>query len=138
MRFRRQITIEARPEKVFAVITDLPTFARLTHRIEEITLTNDGQSHWRARIGGIPIEWDAVITDQYPPSRFTWKSVSGARNSGSWRLTPAKNGTRVEFGITFHPPKGTELLLGKLLFRRFINELNEEILQNLRTMLTEG
>lgn len=138
MRFRKRITIEAPPEKIFPVIADLSTFARLTSRIEKISLTDERKSHWKARIGGISLEWDAVVTDQRPPFRFAWRSVSGLKNSGSWRLTPVDGSTRVEFSIIFHPPGGMDFLLENRGFRRFINELNEEILRNLRTMLTEG
>lgn len=136
MRYRRQITILAPPERVFAVISDLSAFARLSRHIEKISMQGEGRAHWKTRIGGIPFTWDALVTDCRPPTRYAWRSVSGVRNSGSWRLTPTATGTRVEFNITFHLPAGIDFLLDTGVFRRFVDELSGEILSNLHTILS--
>lgn len=137
MRFRKQVTINASPEAIFGIISDLPTFAGLSRYIEDILLTDDRRARWTVRIAGIPLEWDALVTDNRPPLRFAWKSTSGVRNSGTWRLRPVDGGTRVDFGMTFHLPGGMDFLLDSRVFRQFVDDLNEEILQNLKTMLAE-
>lgn len=135
MRFRKQITIPTTPEQIFGIISDLPTFAGLSRYIEDILLIDDRRARWAVRIAGIRLEWNAIVTENRPPVRFAWKSTSGVRNSGAWRLTPVDGGTRVEFGMTFHPPGGVDFLLDNRVFRQFVNELNDEILQNLEAMM---
>lgn len=137
MRFRKQITINASPEAIFGIISDLPTFAGLSRYIEKITVIDDKQAHWTVRIGGIPMEWECCVTDRKAPVRFAWRSISGVRNSGSWRLRPVDGGTRVELGMTFHLPAGMDFLLDNRVFRKFVNDLNGEILGNLMTRLAK-
>lgn len=135
MRFRKQVIINASPEAIFGIISDLPTFAGLSRYIERITVIDDKQACWSARICGIPLEWDALVTDNRPPVRFAWKSTSGVRNSGTWRLRPVDGGTCVDFGMTFHLPGGMDFLLDNRVFRQFVNDLTGEILANLEKLL---
>ena len=43
---------------------------------------DDTHLHWRAKVAGHEVEWDAVITEQIPDQRVAWKATDGKANAG--------------------------------------------------------
>ena len=62
--------------------TQFETFPRFMENIEEVRQLDDRRLHWRAKLAGKEVEWDAEITEQIPDERVAWRSTSGARNAG--------------------------------------------------------
>jgi uncharacterized membrane protein len=68
-----------------------------------------GRSHWVVRgPGGVPIEWDAVLTEQVPGEILAWRSRPGSmlENAGAVRFRPEGEGTRVDLRLCYSPPIG--------------------------------
>lgn len=50
--------------------------------VEEVRQLDDRWLHWRVKIGGREVEWDAEITEQAPDTRIAWRSTGGRGNAG--------------------------------------------------------
>ena len=62
--------------------TQFEEFPRFMEGVEEVRQIDDTHLHWRAKIGGHEVEWDAVITEQFPDERVAWKATDGKANAG--------------------------------------------------------
>ena len=62
--------------------TQFESFPEFMDGIEEVRQIDDTHLHWRAKIGGHEVEWDAVITEQLPDERVAWKATDGKANAG--------------------------------------------------------
>jgi uncharacterized membrane protein len=70
----------------------------------------EGQTHWVVSgPGGIPIEFDAIVTDFIPNEVLAWKTVQGATvgHAGVVRFDPVGDrGTRLQIRMSYNPPAG--------------------------------
>jgi uncharacterized membrane protein len=98
---RKREIINATPEEVFDLVSDVVPFSRYSSFIKEITETPDGGYSWRVELLGMKLEWDAVITESTRPERFAWSSTSGVFNTGSYTIEPYGNKTRITFEMEF-------------------------------------
>ena len=78
----RSIEVEAPVEKVYNQWTHFEEFPRFMGGVEEVQLLDERHLHWIANIGGKRKEWDAEIVELVPDDRISWRSISGAPNSG--------------------------------------------------------
>jgi uncharacterized membrane protein len=62
--------------------TQFETFPRFMEGVEEVRQLDDRRLHWRAKIAGREVEWDAEITEQVPDTRVAWRSIQGRPNAG--------------------------------------------------------
>ena len=62
--------------------TQFESFPNFMDGIEEVRQIDDTHLHWRAKLGGHEVEWDAVITEQLPDERIAWKATDGKANAG--------------------------------------------------------
>jgi uncharacterized membrane protein len=62
--------------------TQFESFPRFMDGVEEVRQLDDRRLHWRAKVGGREVEWDAEITEQVPDTRIAWRSTSGRPNAG--------------------------------------------------------
>jgi uncharacterized membrane protein len=84
--------------------TQFEDFPHFMEHVEEVRQLDDKRLHWRAKIAGKPVEWDAEITDQTPDERIAWRSTAGKDNGGAVLFTPlGPNRTRVEVRIDYDP-----------------------------------
>ena len=63
--------------------TQFEEFPRFMDAVESVTQIDDTHLHWKAKIAGVPKEWDAEITQQEPDQRVAWTSTTGAKNAGA-------------------------------------------------------
>lgn len=76
------IEVDVPVSEVYNQWTMFESFPRFMSGIEEITQIDDTHNHWKAKIGGVEREWDAIITEQKPDTRIAWKSADGKSNAG--------------------------------------------------------
>jgi uncharacterized membrane protein len=84
--------------------TQFEMFPEFMEGIEEVRQIDDTHLHWRARIGGKLVEYDAEITEQLPDERVAWRSTSGAHNAGVvtfHHLAPGRS--RVTLQLSYEP-----------------------------------
>lgn len=106
---QKTLHIEAPVEQVYAFWANYENFPLFMSHVREVEDLGEGRSHWSVSgPGGVPIEWDAVLTEQTPGEVIAWRSEAGSmlENAGIIRFTPAGTGTRVDLRLCYHPPAG--------------------------------
>jgi uncharacterized membrane protein len=106
---QKTLFIEAPPDQVYEFWTDYENFPLFMSNVREVRDLGGGRSHWVVRgPGGVPIEWDAVLTEQVPGEILAWRSRPGSmlENAGAVRFRPEGQGTRVDLRLCYSPPVG--------------------------------
>jgi uncharacterized membrane protein len=125
----------ANPDAVYDMICRVEEFSLYSDLIDSIKETAPKTYHWKAKLGVIPVEWDAVIIEEYRPRRFAWHSIKGFENAGGYTLTPSYSGTTVCFDMEFHLPLPILEKTLSPLTDRYINKLSEDILSEIKKRL---
>lgn len=107
----RAVSIAARPEDIWPLVSDYSLFARFMPDVREVRRSADGvRSHWEiSGPAGRPIRFDAVETSREEGKHITWKSAEGQliAHTGAVRLTPEEGGrTRVQVQLAYNPVAG--------------------------------
>jgi uncharacterized membrane protein len=107
---RKTIELEAPVEQAYDLWNRFETFPEFMSHVREVQRTSEDRSHWVvAGPGGVPIEFDAVVTRRVPNEVIAWKSEDGeaVRHSGIVRFEPAGDDrSRVDVQLTYNPPAG--------------------------------
>lgn len=131
----RTVTINKRPEEIYAFWRDFRNLARFMEHIERVDVGDDRRSHWVvAAPGGRTVEWDSVITEDEPGRLIAWASAEGAdvKNTGRIEFLDAgTRGTLVRAEIVYQPPGGD---IGKLIAKLFQQEPKVQARRDLRRL----
>jgi uncharacterized membrane protein len=106
---QKTLHINAPLEQVYAFWSNYENFPLFMSHVREVEDQGSGRSHWRVSgPGGVPIEWNAVLTQQEPNEVIAWRSEAGSmlENAGIIRFTRTDTGTRVDLRFCYHPPAG--------------------------------
>ena len=108
---QKTIVIDAPVDEVFRFWSQYENFPRFMSRVLEVRPSaREGQSHWRVvGPGGVPVEFDAVVTAYVPNEVLAWRTVQGSAvaHSGIVRFEPRSDGrTRVHIRMSYNPPGG--------------------------------
>lgn len=108
---QKTITVDASVEAVYAFWTMYDNFPRFMSRVLEVRPSaRDIQSHWRVEgPGGVPIEFDAEITQAVRNQVFAWRTVEGSivGHAGLVHFEPTSDGrTRLHIRMSYNPPGG--------------------------------
>lgn len=139
---QKTINVEAPIGKVFDTLTHYENFPHFMTHVREVTVREDGRSHWRiAGPAGISIEFDVVTTKLQPNKVLAWKTVSGAtvEHAGKICFEPVNGGgTRLDVKMSYNPPAGA---LGHVVAKIFGADpksvLDEDLLR-MKTFLETG
>jgi uncharacterized membrane protein len=106
----KELLIMAPVERVFDFWTNYENFPRFMSHVREVRDTGFGRSLWVVSgPAGVPIEWDAVVTEMSPNRLLAWTSVPGSQidHFGEVRFQGAPGGpTRVDVRMSYRPPAG--------------------------------
>jgi uncharacterized membrane protein len=83
------VAIGAPLEAVWELWSNFENFPRFMAHLAEVQKIDEGHSHWVAHgPAGVPIEWDAEVTDWVPQQFIGWCSLEGSpvRTSGQVRF----------------------------------------------------
>jgi uncharacterized membrane protein len=106
---QKTLYIDAPLQQVYAFWSNYENFPLFMSHVREVEDLGDGRSHWTVRgPGGVPIEWNAALTQQTPNEVIAWRSEAGSmlENAGIIRFTRSGTGTRVDLRFCYHPPAG--------------------------------
>jgi uncharacterized membrane protein len=106
---QKTVLIDAPVDRVYEFWTDYENFPLFLSNVREVRDLGGGRSHWSVRgPGGVPIEWDAVLTEQVPGEILAWRSRPGSmlENAGAVRFRREGEGTRVDLRLCYSPPAG--------------------------------
>jgi uncharacterized membrane protein len=108
--FQKTVNVQAPINVVYDFWNKLENFPRFMSRVREVLERGNGISHWVAEgPGGMPIEWDAMITKFIPNRVLAWKSLpgTGINSAGHIRFDENPDGsTRVNIRFSYKPPIG--------------------------------
>jgi uncharacterized membrane protein len=114
---QQSIEIDLPVSTVYNQWTQFETFPEFMDGVESVTQLDDRRLHWVAEIAGQRQEWDAVIIDQLPDRRISWRSIDGTGNSGIVTFEPVgTDRTRVMLEIDVDPDGIVEQVGDKLGF----------------------
>jgi uncharacterized membrane protein len=106
----KTITVGAPVDQVWELWSNFENFPRFMSHLREVHKVDEGRSHWVASgPAGVPVEWDAVITDWVPKQFIGWTSVEGStiETSGQVRLRPVSDReTEIDVQMAYSPPAG--------------------------------
>ncbi len=114
VRLEKSLQIGRPAEEVFQQWSGLERLPRWSDCVEEITTTGD-RSHWRVRVDGRLMEWDARIEQFIPNQAIGWKSVAGPKHTGRITFSPIGDNTLVQVTMNYVPPS--------LWLRPFVTDL---------------
>jgi uncharacterized membrane protein len=106
---QKTLFIDAPPGRVYDFWTDYENFPLFMSNVREVRDLGGGRSLWVVRgPGGVPIEWQAVLTEQVPGEMLAWRSRPGSmlENAGAVRFSREGEGTRVDLRLCYSPPAG--------------------------------
>jgi uncharacterized membrane protein len=108
---QKTITIDAPIGDVYGFWNAYENFPRFMSRVLEVRgSTREGQSHWTiAGPGGMPIEFDAEVTQAIPNQMFAWRTVEGSLvgHAGLVHFDGTTDGrTRIHVRMSYNPPGG--------------------------------
>ncbi len=110
MDVQKTININASVERVFELWSNYRYFPHFMSAVREVRDLGNGRSHWVvAGPAGMPVEWDAVLTEYIPDGVLAWKSEPNAavQHAGIIRFEPHPDGTtRVHVRLSYNPPAG--------------------------------
>jgi uncharacterized membrane protein len=127
-------------DQVYDFWTDYQNFPLFMSSLRQVRDLGGGRSQWVVSgPGGVPIEWDAMLTEQVPGSTLAWRSRPGSmlENAGTVRFRPEGKGTRVDLRLCYHPPAGhTGQVVAELMGADPRARLNDD-LERLKALLEE-
>jgi len=128
---RRSVTVNKPAMELYNFWRKLENLPQFMHHLDRVTQTSEKSSHWHAKVtGGIPVEWDAEITEDTPGQRIAWRTTpdSQVQQSGvvAFREMGNGRGTAVDVDIRYTPPGG---ILGET-FGRLLNSVTAQQVQN--------
>jgi uncharacterized membrane protein len=106
----KTVLVGAPVDRVWDLWSNFENFPKFMAHLREVRKVDEGHSHWVA-VGpaGVPVEWDAVVTDWVPRQFIGWTSVQGStvETSGQVRFGPVSDQeTRIDVQLTYNPPAG--------------------------------
>lgn len=139
---QKTIDIAAPVEKVFEFWNNFQNFPKFMANVREVQMKEEGKSHWVvAGPAGIPVEWDAQITERVPNKLIAWKTVPGSvvEHAGAVRFDSNSDGTtRVDIKMSYNPPAGA---LGHVVATLFGADPKSEMdadLARMKTLIETG
>jgi uncharacterized membrane protein len=106
---QKTLHIEAPVDQVYGFWSNYENFPLFMSHVREVEDLGEGRSHWSVSgPGGLPIDWNATVTQQTPNEVIAWRSDPGSmlENSGIIRFISTGTGTRVDLRFCYHPPVG--------------------------------
>lgn len=142
VRIEKVVTINRPRQQVYDFWHQFENLPRFMHHLESVQVTGERTSHWKARAGGLTVEWDAEITADEPGREIGWHSTGDAQfpNQGLVQFSdaPADRGTELKIIVDYYPPGGAAGKAAAKLLRGVNAQQVEEDLKRLKQLLETG
>jgi uncharacterized membrane protein len=139
---QKTITVNAPIEQVWELWSNFENFPHFMSHVKEVRKLDEGRSHWVvAGPAGVPVEWDAVITDWVPHQLIAWKSVEGSTVDSAGRVrfqTLQDRSTEIDVQLSYNPPAGAVGHAVAALFGADPKRAMDEDMVRLKSLLEEG
>jgi uncharacterized membrane protein len=139
--FHKTLHVRAPIEAVFYYYSDFRNFPRFMNHVRHVRILDAERSHWVVEgPAGVPVEWDARITELDPNRLLAWRSEGDApiHLEGRAQFIPEDGGTRLEIQLAYRPPAGAlGHWIASLFGRDPKHELDADLLR-FKSLLEEG
>jgi uncharacterized membrane protein len=129
-------------DQVWELWNDFEQFPRFMSHFQEIRRLDEDRSRWVAKgPAGIPVEWEAIVTERVPNEVIAWKSVerSTVQTTGRVRFRPTPDGnTEIDVHLSYNPPAGALGHAVAALFGADPKRAVDEDMVRLKTLIEEG
>jgi uncharacterized membrane protein len=138
----KTISVAAPVDQVWELWSNFENFSRFMSHLHEVRKIDEGRSHWvAAGPAGVPVEWDAIVTDWVPNKFIGWTSVEGSTidTTGQVRFQPvSENETRIDVRLSYSPPAGaTGHAVASLLGADPKHAMDDDLVR-LKSLIEEG
>ena len=128
---QKSFYVAVTPAEAFAFWDSYDSFPLFMSNVREIEDLGGGHSRWIVSgPGGMPITWEAVLTQRVPGQMIAWRSAPGSmlENAGVVRFSPDNQGTRIDLRFCYQPPAGgAGRAVSELLGADPRSKLNEDL-----------
>ena len=139
---QKTISINAPIERVFEFWSHPENFPQFMSHVREVEDLGDARYRWKVDgPAGVPVEWEAVVTQIAPKEVLAWKSVEGStvEQSGVTRFRQNADGsTRLDIKMSYNPPAGYVGHTVAELFGRDPKSEMDDDLMRMKTFLETG
>lgn len=105
-RVQQTVEVNTPVRVVYNQLTQFEEYPRFMEDVDEVRQIDDTHLHWRCKLGGKEMEWDAEITEQVPDQIIAWRNTSGQKNEGRVVVRPvADNKTQVTLTMDIDVPQ---------------------------------
>jgi HSP20 family molecular chaperone IbpA/uncharacterized protein YndB with AHSA1/START domain len=87
-RIEQSIEVNAPAHTVYNQLTQFEQYPRFMEDIKEVRQLDNTHLHWRARMSGRDMEWDAEILEQVPDQVIAWRNTDGPIKSERVEVRP--------------------------------------------------
>jgi len=138
---QKTITVAVPIDRVWELWSNFENFPLFMAHLREVRRIDQNRSDWVA-VGpaGIPVEWEAVITEWVPNELIAWESIEGSvvDTAGTVRFQPVESGTEIDVRISYNPPAGAIGHAIASLFGTDPKHAMDEDMVRLKSLLEEG
>lgn len=143
MRIEKVVTINRPPREIYDFWRNLENLPRFMKHLDSVQVTGEKTSHWKASgPGGVTVEWDAEMMDDYPSQQISWHSVGETRlpNKGTveFKEAPGGRGTEVRVVMDYYPPGGVAGKAAAKLMHPVTSQQLEDDLKRLKQIMETG
>lgn len=110
----KSIVIHAPVHRVYYTWVNFEEFPKFMDHVKEISLKNPVVTHWKVQLSGMPLEFDAEITELQENKYIAWKSLSGIENTGSVDFEEVPEGTKLTIHLNYMPQSYPQEVVEKL------------------------
>lgn len=138
----KTISVAAPVDQVWELWSNFENFPRFMSHLREVRKIDEGRSHWVADgPAGVPVEWDAIVTDWVPSKFIGWTSVEGSAidTAGQVRFQPISvNETQIDVHMSYRPPAGAAGHAVASLLGADPKHAMDDDLMRLKSLIEEG
>jgi uncharacterized membrane protein len=129
---QKSIEIQASPETVFNIWSKYDNFPQFMSHLVDVQSLEMQRSHWKMQgPAGVPLEWDAVLTEYREPTMLAWRTEPSApvEHNGSVRFESSNGGTRATVRMYYRPVAGRSNNIVALLGNNPEQDLEDDLLR---------
>lgn len=121
----------------FDLYSDLEQHVRWSPWLEAVQFEREsGMSTWTLKTRGFRFSWQSLTIEDVRPTRLSWRSISGLKNSGLVTFAPVgEAGTRIELKLSARVPAVFRTLLKAGVVERFVVKTIKKDLIRFRDIL---
>jgi uncharacterized membrane protein len=106
---QKTLFVEAPLERVYAFWSNYENFPLFMSNVREVKDLGADRSRWVVSgPAGVPVEWNAILTEHEADRLLAWRSEPGSmlENAGVIRFSREGTGTRIDLRLCYSPPAG--------------------------------